>query len=262
MPQGSLVSPALFNIFFSSLLDKLSAVGQTLGYADDVSQATRNAADIETSLDIIDDWCTQTGMLINKGKSGIFTKNSNRSDIRGIQTLKHYKYLGIELKSTRTLMEYIKKLRLVSYRKAWRIKYMTTNNSLKSTILLVKTLIHPAINYVKKSTKKINEMEALDKIIRQTIRISIGLGNNTKNDVINSLLTTKNAGKLRKGETKHLINNFNRSICKRCNKRISTRHLSEYHGIHIDYNDIINPIVSGKTRQISKTDMLLKRLLE
>ena len=56
--QGSLISPLLFNIFIATLLQPLSDIGLTLGFADDISCSLPNQQLLEMAIQKVEDWCT------------------------------------------------------------------------------------------------------------------------------------------------------------------------------------------------------------
>ena len=256
VPQGSIISPALFNIFVSSLIDKLSQIGRTLAYADDISQASNTMAGIRQAIAITEDWCAESNMTINKSKSAIFSRSRTQTDINGIPCRSEYRYLGILLTARRSMTTYIKQLRLECYKAAWRLKRITKNSSLKMAITLLKLLIHSKIEYGLKTNK--NQAE-LQKIKRQTTRISLGQASNTKNEIIEELLKTKKTGRLQKKKTIDIIKTFNRGSCVSHQRRISSRHLEE-HEIKIKYQDIIQAIQTGNKNRIYKICCMLKKV--
>ena len=126
--QGSIISPALFDIFIEDLSEELQkkcslSLTNILLYADDIMVICNSKTQLEQAIKVIEDWTIRNGMLLNKKKSGILTfgarkqkKNpymecqhqpSNKyytrvwtpslSDIMGIPLCKEYKYLGVKL---------------------------------------------------------------------------------------------------------------------------------------------------------------------
>lgn len=73
--QGSILSPALFDIFIDDLVeqlnDKLSiklSVEDILLYADDVLLLCSTTSQVKECISIIEDWCNNNGMELNKKK--------------------------------------------------------------------------------------------------------------------------------------------------------------------------------------------------
>ena len=127
--QGSILSPALFNIFLEDLSEELRRnadinLEDLLLYADDILVLTTSPTQLSKAIQIIEDWCQRNGMELNKNKSGIviFT-NKMMKDVplmkrmqkssknkthwapaietfKGIPVAMTYKYLGTILHST------------------------------------------------------------------------------------------------------------------------------------------------------------------
>ena len=134
--QGSIISPALFNIFIEDLTDKIATElkGSTediLLYADDILILCQSQEQVAKCVKIIEEWSSQNGMELNKKKSGIvvFTSRKARKvplmkletvkdengyvqrkqwipsieTIEGIPIVTKYKYLGTYLDFKLTL---------------------------------------------------------------------------------------------------------------------------------------------------------------
>ena len=74
--QGSILSPALFNIFIEDLVEELSketglSVQQILLYADDILLLCQTVPQLKKCINIIENWSEKNGMKLNKKKSGI-----------------------------------------------------------------------------------------------------------------------------------------------------------------------------------------------
>jgi len=139
--QGSILSPALFNIFTEDLSDLLIeeaqiTVDDLLFYADDILILCSSMEQLRTTINTLEEWTIANGMVLNKKKSGIvvfagrfqshipFMKSSDSniqgrkrwiasgSDFLGFPIVEQYKYLGTILNSKLTCkpqIEYIKK---------------------------------------------------------------------------------------------------------------------------------------------------------
>jgi len=108
VPQGSILSPILFNIMVSDIPNDINVT--TSEYADDITiysvsndihLATRNT---QTMIDKIEDWCSKWGLKINynKTKAMLFTQKRVTSDgLRignfDIEFVQQHKFLGMTL---------------------------------------------------------------------------------------------------------------------------------------------------------------------
>ena len=100
MPQGSLLSPFLFNIYVNDLLEKWNACTDrenVLAYADDTAVVFLSKEQLNKIIRTIEDWCINNKMELNRLKSGIiFLENDNLvgTTFAGFPVVKNYKYLG------------------------------------------------------------------------------------------------------------------------------------------------------------------------
>lgn len=74
--QGSVISPALFNIFIEDLAYELQDkakihLDDIMMYADDILTLCTSINQLKDAIQIIEDWCNRNGMFLNKSKSGI-----------------------------------------------------------------------------------------------------------------------------------------------------------------------------------------------
>ena len=74
--QGSIISPALFAIFIEDLAEELQtkaniSMHDILMYADDILTLCTSRSQLRRAIEIIESWCEENGMELNKNKSGI-----------------------------------------------------------------------------------------------------------------------------------------------------------------------------------------------
>ena len=76
MAQGSIISPALFNIFIEDLVEEIAkelemSIQDILLYADDILLLCKTIPQVKRCIQIIENWSSRNGMKLNKKKSGI-----------------------------------------------------------------------------------------------------------------------------------------------------------------------------------------------
>jgi len=145
--QGSILSPALFNIFIEDLVTKLAgeldlSIEDILLYADDILILCDSPNQLRKCIQIIENWSKENGMQLNRKKSGIVSfvnrksknvpymecvkttrKNRKGKDIivnqwrptqrefGGIPIVEKYKYMGTYLDSKLTPTEQLNYIR-------------------------------------------------------------------------------------------------------------------------------------------------------
>jgi len=97
--QGSVISPALFNIFIEDLADELQKgadinLQDILMYADDILTLCTSYKQLRDAIKIIESWSKRNGMELNKLKSGI-VPFANRN-ARNIPYMENHKTVEIK----------------------------------------------------------------------------------------------------------------------------------------------------------------------
>ncbi len=99
VPQGSTLSPHLFNIAIKSLADILNKLGVEFRlYADD-TVIVGSAKEIDKALKELENWCVLNNMEVNRAKSGIMLVEGEMDEniLNGYPAVSTYKYLGMNL---------------------------------------------------------------------------------------------------------------------------------------------------------------------
>jgi hypothetical protein len=70
--QGSLISPLLFNVYINDMVMELSTIAfDVLAYADDIAVLCRDRRELNTVIDVVENWSKCNLIAVNKKKSGI-----------------------------------------------------------------------------------------------------------------------------------------------------------------------------------------------
>ena len=109
--QGSVISPALFDIFIEDLVEKIIKINQmenVFAYADDLAAITDSYPRLNATIDTIVLWSKEAATPLNYDKSGILNISRMKSSKKMVRTKEfrnfpikqEYKYLGVWLNET------------------------------------------------------------------------------------------------------------------------------------------------------------------
>ena len=214
LAQGSVISPALFNIYAESMLIELEKHGwqveDLLAYADDHLIICTSLEQLELAIQIIKGWSISENIKLNPDKSGIMEVTPKRrkgrlnliESIEGIPIVKEYKYLGLILDQKLSGDTHIKKLfgwkEDGGKRHLGKIEFIKNNlRALISNIsvdyrmnlwqLLIKPLFLPLVmmsNFLCLTNQKIIETK-----LRKSVKWALGLSMTTPNETVGQLIS-------------------------------------------------------------------------
>jgi retron-type reverse transcriptase len=102
LPQGSILSPVLFNIYLeeaiksSSKLEAVRSRGDLLAFADDMLVMSNSKNELADLINELSNLQIRWNLRLNKKKSEILTREEG-NEINGVKCSKNAKYLGIRV---------------------------------------------------------------------------------------------------------------------------------------------------------------------
>ena len=166
LKQGGVLSPNLFNIFLHDLPEKFVAnacapvtlhdtkIGCML-YADDLVMLSESESGLQTSLEILSEYCQKWQLTVNLSKSKVIIFNITGKLVNKqfkynnakLDTVRNYCYLGIVFSSSGSFYEAIKSLKDKAMKAMFSILKTAHNCTPNISIKLYDSMIKPIINY-------------------------------------------------------------------------------------------------------------------
>ncbi len=200
--QGSLISPALFNIYMESLFQELQLkLGleeeDLLGYADDILIIVDDLGKAQNVIRLLKAWSASQNMKLNAKKSGIVEFINRRSkpkligqEFCDLPICKEYKYLGLRLTNKLSLQNQLSFIKYKSTELHRRLSPFLHNAELDTKKNLWQVFIQPLIEFILPLCKWEKGKTILQKagtIIRGTFKLFTGLCKNTSNTIVDTL---------------------------------------------------------------------------
>lgn len=102
VPQGSVLSPVLFNLVYDKLLKEAHNFGwYILAYADDLFIGIKNITEYQKVLSWLESWKSKTNLTVNNGKTKEFRLGKYRHTIGKFEKVDSFVYLGVEVVPTK-----------------------------------------------------------------------------------------------------------------------------------------------------------------
>ena len=197
VPQGSTLSPTLFNVLMSSLLEDIDNQHiTTIVYADDIALVT-NSTDpqntLQKALDKLEINASSLGLQFSPTKTKVVSFN-NRAKINltlqgaTVDQVKSHKYLGIILDNNLTFTPHKRYLTDQISSRINFIKYLSgrlNGINTQQLLTLYKAITYGIINYSAPVLVllKPKALQPLDATIRSGLRICLGLPRNANSEI-------------------------------------------------------------------------------
>src|SRR5579859_17280 len=185
LPQGSPLSPILFNLFIDSLVRRLNTKSTTipscLFYADDGVLFAREAKEMRRLLKIAQDWSIVERMTYNVGKCGVLQHPATVAEYQlcgsNIPVVSSYKYLGFPM--TMNGIDYKMHVQTLADTVMGFLKFIQFDSSIWSCNtrwILYRTFVRPQMEYgaplihcFKVSSKQRDFYKSLDVVEKESI---------------------------------------------------------------------------------------------
>jgi len=214
VPQGSVISPSLFNIYAASFLERLEENGwgihDLLAFADDHLVINITKSSLRLAIRLTMQWCEEVNIQLNPSKSGILEVPPKGGQLtmqvgscfEGIPIVDEYKYLGLILDNRLSGAKHVNKL--FGWKDANGVKHkgkiefiknnlcpLIRNISLDYRVNLWQTLIRPLFtplallgNFLCQTSKK-----ELERKLKKSMKWFMGLVKSVPDDILFSLVS-------------------------------------------------------------------------
>jgi hypothetical protein len=200
--QGSVISPALFNIYSEGLLHKLQEelhinLEDLLSYADDTLIICDSPYEVRNVIQTIKSWSAENNLKLNEKKSGIVEFLHRKSkpclkidSIDGFPVCKEYRYLGLKLSNKLYMKDQLAFIWWKAKEIQRQLYPFLSSADLDTRKSMWQTFIQPLIEFIlplyKWESAKCHRDKA-DSIIRGTFKLFTGLNSKTSNEIVDLL---------------------------------------------------------------------------
>ncbi len=203
--QGSLISPALFNIYSEDLYNNLDRNDvnpeDQMGYADDLHILSYNKINLRKVIQVIRSWSQENNLALNENKSGImeFLPRQGPSKVtlnigeafEGIPVVACYKYLGMWVDQKLTMELQLKHIRKKSDWISIKLWPILNKVSLQYGKNLWTVLIRPLfeqLTILYSLEKSRSNKSRVENLLRYTFRKFTMLKKNISRSIIDDLM--------------------------------------------------------------------------
>ena len=199
--QGSIISPALFNIYIEDLLKKLENLNINIedlfAYADDLLILCYSPSELHNTIIAISNWCELNSLKLNTLKSGILEVLPRKGNIRpnlqvdskfnNIPIVDTYKYLGVIFEQKLTHKSHLKWLKsrftFLSIKLSPILRQISLKYSYNLWQILIKLLLDPLSILGALETAKCHK-DNIERLFRYSLKLFLKLGTTTPTETL------------------------------------------------------------------------------
>ena len=188
LPQGSGVSPILFNIFINDFVVKLSEFNELVPtFADDLCTVASSDELVKRTIDSVYEWGGKNMISLNPRKSTIITIGSNKKQLknyRNIEVRDSYKYLGITVSLTFSFSSHISSLERYIENFSLRVKTLKDKEiSIATKLTLWKAILKSKAMYgIESFSWKASDFKRLERVINVSMKKALGVNKLASNE--------------------------------------------------------------------------------
>lgn len=283
VPQGSILSPSLFNFFINDIF-KLKLKGSLQLYADDavVSCFGKDiqlvAAEIEDDLDKINDWFIDNKLTINTEKTKyIIFKNRRKENIKvnihlkekELEEVQHFNYLGLNIDNELNWHNHIEKIKSSLSSTTFAIRRIRNIAPMKILWLMYNAYFVPKIQYLNAIWNNAAVFRIKDLQIQQNrvIKAILNLPHLYPTTLLYNEETTQSISQINKFQTLMYIFKIKHNYIKH-NVQLqqlnqihaySTRNREDFYILHYRTNKGLYSIIANGLREFNKLPPTLKQ---
>jgi hypothetical protein len=197
VPQGSTLSPMLFNIVAEDLAETLKIAGIVFQlYADDLV-VIGDDEEVRRSIGLVEEWAERNNMEVNRAKSGVLNISGSSvrpgEEIGGYPVVKTYKYLGLMLNGQLNMKDHLKAINRKANFIAHRLYGIRRIDDLRMNMNMFRTFVMPSYRlaftlYARLNAAERAKIEAHMRVwCKKFIRVPINTASHTFSLIVGDL---------------------------------------------------------------------------
>eukprot|EP01022_Parablepharisma_sp_SALTPOND_P003976 TRINITY_DN11698_c0_g1_i1.p1 TRINITY_DN11698_c0_g1~~TRINITY_DN11698_c0_g1_i1.p1 ORF type:complete len:702 (+),score=49.40 TRINITY_DN11698_c0_g1_i1:244-2106(+) len=187
VPQGSCISPVLFNLYYEQALRQLTPYSDLiLGFADDLSIVKNDVEKLPVIVNILSKWDMEFNLKVHERKTEIMLIHMEKPIYINYPICDRYKYLGVEVtteKRSLTKKHIIRRIKNVANKMKWL--YIQNVNIKTSKLAITWWLVSKILyNHITDAYLGFIKIEELEKEILIAIKKVLGIKKSVKHSFI------------------------------------------------------------------------------
>ena len=194
VPQGSTLSPHLFNIFIDDLIREIDGTNtnkSVWAFADDIGFGFTSQEEYDNRMDIANKWCEINNAILNKEKCDVLVINNKKIKTE-LPQRKEIRYLGLHFNTKLSINKHYNTCKKKIDYICSRITMVSSENVAPTRMIqLFYVLMKSVIDYGSTIYLQIKAKTTLEKfkcLIRSTFKRTLRLKQSTPNSVVYQII--------------------------------------------------------------------------